>query len=135
MPRADDATAPVCFRLAEAAPIAAPPGPLRLRPVPAEALAELLQVFACGEESASLAFARLGRSPLEATACRALAGIAGEEREHERLLRGLRGALPAPPRDRTVNGRERNTPLRSRTADPTSARNALGLSFSSPRNL
>jgi hypothetical protein len=102
LPRADDATAPVCFRLAEAAPIAAPPGPLGLRPVPAEALAELLQVFACGEESASLAFARLGRSPLEATARRALAGIAGEEREHERLLRGLRSALPAPPRDRAL---------------------------------
>ena len=102
MPRADDAAAPVCFRLAEASPAAASPGPLRLGAAPAEALAELLQVFACGEESASLAFARLGRSPLEETARRALAGIAGEEREHERLLRGLRGALPAPPRDRAV---------------------------------
>jgi hypothetical protein len=102
LPRADDATAPVCFRLAKAAPAAAPPGPLRLGATPAEALAELLQVFACGEESASLAFARLGRSPLEETARRALAGIAGEEREHERLLRGLRGALPALPRDRAL---------------------------------
>ncbi len=102
MPRADDAAAPVCFRLAEAAPVATPPGPLRLGAAPAEALAELLQVFACGEESASLAFARLGRSPLEEVARYALAGIAGEERIHERLLRGLRGALPAPPRDRAL---------------------------------
>ena len=99
MRRADDAAAPVCFRLPDGAPAATPPGPLRLGAAPAEALAELLQVFACGEESASLAFTRLGRSPVEATARRALAGIAGEERVHERLLRGLRGALPALPRD------------------------------------
>ena len=44
MPRADDATAPVCFRLAEAAPIAAPP--FRLGAAPAEALAEPVQVWA-----------------------------------------------------------------------------------------
>jgi hypothetical protein len=86
----------ICFRLADAVPAAPLPGPLRLGDAQAEALSELLQVFACGEESASLAFARLGNSPLEETARRALARVAGEELIHERLLRGLRGALPAP---------------------------------------
>jgi hypothetical protein len=86
----------ICFRLADAVPAAPLPGPLRLGDAQAEALSELLQVFACGEESASLAFARLGNSPLEETGRRALARIAGEELIHERLLRGLRGALPAP---------------------------------------
>src|SRR5712671_6481110 len=55
----------ICFRLADAVPAAPLPGPLRLGDAQAEALSELLQVFACGEESASLAFARLGDSPLE----------------------------------------------------------------------
>jgi hypothetical protein len=54
----------ICFRLADAVPAAPLPGPLRLGDTQAEALSELLQVFACGEESASLAFARLGNSPL-----------------------------------------------------------------------
>ena len=55
----------ICFRLADAVPAASLPGPLRLGDAQAEALSELLQVFACGEESASLAFARLGDSPIE----------------------------------------------------------------------
>jgi hypothetical protein len=92
----------ICFRLADAIPAAPLPGPLRLGDAQAEALSELLQVFACGEESASLAFARLGNSPLEETARRALARVAGEELIHERLLRGLRGALPAPVPDREL---------------------------------
>lgn len=92
----------ICFRLADAVPAAPLPGPLRLGDAQAEALSELLQVFACGEESASLAFARLGNSPLEETARRALARVAGEELIHERLLRGLRGALPAPVPDREL---------------------------------
>jgi hypothetical protein len=92
----------ICFRLADAAPAAPPPGPLRLGDAQAEALSDLLQVFACGEESASLAFARLGDSPLDDVALRGLACIAGEELIHERLLRGLRGALPAPARDREL---------------------------------
>ena len=92
----------ICFRLADAVPAAPLPGPLRLGDAQAEALSELLQVFACGEESASLAFARLGNSPLEETGRRALARVAGEELIHERLLRGLRGALPAPVPDREL---------------------------------
>jgi hypothetical protein len=92
----------ICFRLANAVPAALLPGPLRLGDAQAEALSELLQVFACGEESASFAFARLGDSRLEEVACRALARVAGEELIHEGLLRGLRGALPAPASDREL---------------------------------
>ena len=92
----------ICFRLADAVAAASLPGPLRLGDAKAEALSELLQVFACGEESASLAFARLGDSPLEDVARRTLACVAEEELVHERLLRGLRGALPAPTPDREL---------------------------------
>jgi demethoxyubiquinone hydroxylase (CLK1/Coq7/Cat5 family) len=92
----------VCFRLADPVPAASPPQPLRLADAHAEALAELLQVFACGEESAAIAFAGLGGSSIEEAARRALMHIAGEELIHEGLLRGLRGVLPAPPRDREL---------------------------------
>jgi hypothetical protein len=92
----------ICFRLADAVPAASRPGPLRLGDAQAEALSELLQVFACGEESASLAFARLGDSPIEDGARRALARVAEEELIHEGLLRGLRGALPTPAPDREL---------------------------------
>ena len=89
----------ICFRLAAAVPAASLPGPLRLGDAQTEALSELLQVFACGEESASLAFARIGDSRLEDAACRAMARVAREELIHEGLLRGLRSALPAPAPD------------------------------------
>ena len=92
----------ICFQLADAVPAAPLSGPLRLGDAQAEALSELLQVFACGEESASLAFARLGDSPLEDAACRALARVAREELIHEGLLRALRAALPAPAPDREL---------------------------------
>jgi len=92
----------VCFRLADVAPAVPLTGLLRLGDAQAEALSELLQVFACGEESAALAFARLGASPLEDAARRALARVAEEELIHEGLLRGLRGALPAPAPDREL---------------------------------
>jgi hypothetical protein len=92
----------ICFRLADAVPAGPLPGPLRLGDAQSEALSELLQVFACGEESATLAFARLGGSPIEDAARRALARVAEEELIHERLLRGLRGALPAPAPDREL---------------------------------
>jgi hypothetical protein len=92
----------VCFRLGDAVPAASPPQSLRLADVHAEALAELLQIFACGEESAAIAFAGFGASSIEEAARHALMRIAGEELIHEGLLRGLRGALPAPPRDREL---------------------------------
>jgi hypothetical protein len=92
----------ICFRLIDTTPAEPLTGPLRLKDRQAEGLSELLQVFACGEESVSLAFARLGGSPLGDTACRGLTRIAGEELIHERLLRSLRGALPEPARDREL---------------------------------
>ena len=90
----------ICFRLAAAGPAPSPKGQLRLGDAQAEALSELLQVFACGEESASLAFTRLGSSSFEDAARRGLMRIAREELLHERLLRGLRHALPLPARDK-----------------------------------
>jgi hypothetical protein len=92
----------ICFRLPDAAPAASPAGPLRLGDTQAEAFSELLQVFACGEESAALAFAHLGGSAVEDAARHGLARIAEEEVIHERLLRGLRAALPAPAPDREL---------------------------------
>src|SRR5258708_18135476 len=92
----------ICFRLADAVPAGPLPGPLRLGDAQSEALSEWLRVSACGEESASLASARLGGSPIEDAARRALAQVAGEELIHEGLLRGLRGALPAPAPDREL---------------------------------
>jgi hypothetical protein len=92
----------ICFRLAHAVPAVSLPQPLRLGDAQAEALSELLQVFACGEESASVAFARLGDSSFEEAARCALARVAQEELIHERLLRGLRNALPAPAPDREL---------------------------------
>jgi hypothetical protein len=92
----------ICFRLPDAGPAASPVGPFRLGDTQAEALSELLQVLACGEESAALAFAHLGGSPLEDAARRGLARVAEEELIHERLLRGMRAALPAPAPDREL---------------------------------
>jgi hypothetical protein len=92
----------ICFPLAAAMPAAPLPGPLHLGDAPAQALSEVLQVFACGEESASLAFAHLCDSPVTDVARRGLARVAEEELMHERLLRGLRGALPTPAADRQL---------------------------------
>src|ERR1700751_1348374 len=69
----------ICFRLADAVPAASPPGQFRLGDAAAEALSELLQVFACGEESAAHAFAHLGSSPVEDAARRGLVRVADEE--------------------------------------------------------
>jgi len=66
----------ICFRLAAAVPDAVPVGPFRLGDAAAEALSALLQVLACGEESAALAFAHFGCSPLEDAARRGLARVA-----------------------------------------------------------
>ncbi len=61
----------------------------------ADALATLLPVLQCGEESASLVF-----DALALTACPpdqlALRCIAEEERLHEQLLHGLAASLPSP---------------------------------------
>lgn len=90
---------PACFQLA---PIrAAKPGiqHVRLSAASAGALAELLQVLGCGEESAALAFDHLGNSWHDSSLRSALAGIAADEREHQLLLAGLRESLPQPYQD------------------------------------
>ena len=97
----------VCFRLpggaAELALDAASSQPLRLGSREAEALAEVLQVFACGEESAAIAFGHLaGTAAADAPVRDALSVIAAEEEAHEALLRGLRSGLPEPAHDRVL---------------------------------
>lgn len=71
----------------------------------AEAVAELLQVLCCGEESAVFAFERLSRHPdLHEAASRCAAHIAREEAVHDELLGGLRSILPVPKTDAALLG-------------------------------
>lgn len=83
----------LCFALPGAAP-AAPVAPVRLSRPRAQALADILPILGCGEESAALAFDALARH--RGPAADALARIAFEERGHEALLAGLRRRLPEP---------------------------------------
>src|ERR1700756_420946 len=92
----------VCFRLDKSLPDVPPSGPICLLDTQSEALSALLQVFACGEESASLGFAYLQNSHVDDMARAGLARIAREELTHERLLRSLRAALPVPPKDKEL---------------------------------
>ncbi len=94
--------ATTCFRIWP--PLAAEPGyeAVRLSADSASALAELLQVLGCGEESAALTFDHLGRSCQERSLRSALTGIAADEREHQRLLAGLSAALPQPRKDSSL---------------------------------
>lgn len=73
--------------------------PVRLRAEGAAALAELLRILGCGEESAALAFEHLGNSWHDSSIRSALAGIAADERQHQLWLAGLRGSLPQPRQD------------------------------------
>jgi len=71
---------------------------LRLRAVHADALAGLLPILLCGEESAALAMDRIGSSVRgEREMGDALARIARDELEHRTLLQRVRAALPEPP--------------------------------------
>lgn len=72
---------------------------LRLSANSAGALAELLPVLSCGEESAALTFDRLGESCQEGSLRSALTAIAADEREHQKLIAGLCAALPRPGKD------------------------------------
>lgn len=94
---------PVCF-VSGAAPRSIPvPVVHRLADHHATALAELLQILCCGEESAVLAFGRLSHDArLETLARATLATIASEEAVHEVLLGNLRSALPAPAEDENL---------------------------------
>jgi hypothetical protein len=75
--------------------------PLTLATRDSEALAELLPVLICGEESAALAFARLRQTQELVAARNDLARIERDEDEHARLLTLVREALP-PARDDAV---------------------------------
>jgi len=66
--------------------------PLKLSDKHAGAVAALLPVLMCGEESAILTFEAL--SVTHSAAALALIGIAREEQAHELLLRRLKSALP-----------------------------------------
>jgi len=86
-----------CFGPVRTASSAVQESPLRA--AHAAALAELLQVLACGEESGVLAFEHLGRSGIDRPLREALAGIAADEARHQALLANLRGTLPEPAPD------------------------------------
>jgi len=90
---------PVCFELgrhAARAPRRVPP--LRLTDDGATALADLLPLLLCGEESAALAFGAGGaRDALAAAARAGLERIRREEVVHGMLLQRLQTALPPAP--------------------------------------
>jgi hypothetical protein len=88
-----------CFPLAFAGVTGSPREFVRLSAGHATALAELLQVLSCGEESAALTFDHLGNSWHERSLSWALTRIAADEREHHELLTGLRASLPEPRQD------------------------------------
>jgi rubrerythrin len=69
---------------------------LNLAPRHALALAELLQVLSCGEESATATFESLAQSSLEPTRRSVLMQIAADERRHQLLLSTISAGLPQP---------------------------------------
>jgi len=80
---------------------------VELDPASAAALAELLQVLACGEESAALTFDHLAGTCHERSLRSTLAAIAADEREHQILLAGLRVSLPPTPVDNALEAKMR----------------------------
>jgi hypothetical protein len=73
---------------------------VRLETRHSEALAQLLPVLLCGEESAVLAFGGCARSAAaDAAARRDLSAIQSDEERHTTWLRRLKLALPAPRSD------------------------------------
>jgi hypothetical protein len=70
--------------------------PINIDPERGRALAELLQVLGCGEESAVAAFDHLSRSPQQPHIRAALRQIATDELRHHALLAGLAASLPEP---------------------------------------
>jgi hypothetical protein len=74
---------------------------VRLRTSHAEALAQLLPLLLCGEESAALAFTQFAElAQLEGNARAQLSRVRFEEEHHEVWLTRLRLGLPAPKPDR-----------------------------------
>jgi len=100
---------PVCFELGgHAARAPRPVPPLRLTDGCAAALAELLPLLLCGEESAALAFGAGRASAALATAARAgLERIRREEVVHGLLLQRLQTGLPSAPLEAPLRARMR----------------------------
>ena len=85
----------VCFATRTAPTSVGQPPQLRLAALHQEALADLLPVLLCGEESAALAFARFsGDCEFSQRARAELQQIGNDERQHEAQLQALRQALP-----------------------------------------
>lgn len=85
---------PSCFRVPGKLPDPAARLQVGLSPSDAEALAALLPLLGCGEEAAAIAFDSLANTTGNASARIVMAGIAAEERQHDRLLKSLMRALP-----------------------------------------
>jgi hypothetical protein len=100
---------PVCFDLGRHAARAPRPVPqLRLTDGSAAALAELLPLLLCGEESAALAFGAGGaRAALAAAARAELERIRREEVVHGLLLQRLQTGLPSAPLEAPLRARMR----------------------------
>ncbi len=92
----------ICFRLADAVPAASFPEQLRLGMHRPRRSPSCCRSSPAARNWASLAFARLGGWPIEDAARRALARVAERSSFMKQLLRGLRGALPAPAPDREL---------------------------------
>ncbi len=88
---------PICFRSAARLAGLSPVLPLGLSDTEVEALASLLPMLQCGEESASLAFDHLAKSMGEQEQ-QDLQHIVEEERQHEVLLAEISLGLPRTPR-------------------------------------
>ena len=109
----------VCFASRTGRVLAPPLPQLRLPAHHQEALAELLPVLLCGEESAALAFARFsGNSEFSQRARAELASIADDEQRHERQLQALRHALPPATADTEVRQAARRFFARAARRDP-----------------
>jgi len=92
---------------------------LRLHALHADALAGLLPVLLCGEESAALAMDRIGSSVRGEREMRdALARIARDELEHQTLLQRVRAALPEPPHDPELSAAMRRFFMQLASRDP-----------------
>ena len=85
-----------CFPRVRPLPAAIAGPHLNMGSAQAEALANLLPLMLCGEESAILAFDALAQAAGSVEGYRALRSVADEEGVHETLLASLAAALPPP---------------------------------------
>jgi hypothetical protein len=107
----------ICFNPVRSNPNRSCDVPVRLCDAHAYAVAELLQVLACGEESAALAFDHLAESCQASSLRVALAGVAADELEHQVVLDCLRRSLPQPPSDAALQGAMRRFFMRLAARD------------------